>query len=129
MRTTLGILACGLYAWRVYDPKGSYAVFYDVSNWLTGWLLTGDGLAGLLRNLVNLVLLDQAEGFLLGIVFLSLLQVPIWAARKGAGWCWRQYRRWRRRTRHVEEPLLLVPATTERQMAKPARNQSRPPAN
>ena len=84
MRTTLGILACGLYAWRVYDPKGSYAVFYDVSNWLTGWLLTGDGLAGLLRNLVNLVLLDQAEGFLLGIVFLSLLQVPIWAARKGA---------------------------------------------
>ena len=27
------------------------------------------------------------------------------------------------------EPLLLVPATTERQMAKPARNQSRPPAN
>ncbi len=129
MRTAVGLIACGLYAWRVYDPKGSYAVFYDASNWLAGWLLTGDGLAGLLRNLVNLILLDQAEGFLLGIVFLSLLQAPVWAVRRGAGWCWRRYRRWRRRKADVEEPLLLVPAAADQPTAEPPRGHSRPPAD
>lgn len=93
MRTALGIAACVLYAWRVYDPKGSYAAFYDVSNWLTGWLLQGDGVMAGVRNVVNLVLLDQAEGFLLGIAFLAALSLPAWAVRKGCGWCWRRLRR------------------------------------
>ncbi|MCB9928530.1 MAG: hypothetical protein H6844_03815 [Alphaproteobacteria bacterium] len=116
MRAVVGLIACALYAWRVSDPKASYAAFYDASNWLTGWLLDAGGLAGVARNVVNLVLVDQAEGFLLGIVFLSVLQAPLWAARKGGGWCWRRVLRLRNRRRAArgaargeQEPLPLGP--------------------
>ena len=67
MRVILGCIACALYGWRVYDPKGSYAAFYDASDWLTATMLDEGGWAGIVRNLVNLVLLDQADGFLLGM--------------------------------------------------------------
>lgn len=118
MRTVLGIVACALYAWRVYEPKESYIAFYDATAWLTGWLVTEDDFGSLLRNLINLVLLDQVEGFLLGIAFLAVLSAPIWAARKCAGLCWRGVRRLRQRRRarkaamakahDDDEPLTLT---------------------
>jgi|GEM_PF-3874765 len=112
MRTAIGVIACLLYIWRVYDPKGSYAAFYDVANGLTGWLVAGDGVMAALRNVISLILLDQAEGFLLGIVFLSLIQAPVWAVRRGAGWCWRRLRR-----RSLPRPEA---ADTPRTLAEPA---------
>ena len=45
-RTATGAAALVLYGWRVEDPKASYAAFYDASNWLTGWLLVGEGAWG-----------------------------------------------------------------------------------
>jgi hypothetical protein len=92
MRTVLGVIACLLYTWRVYDPKAAYIAFYDASNWLTGWLFDGGGFTGVLRNIVNLVLVDQAEGFLLGLVFFAALSGPVWLVRRSAGWCWRKGR-------------------------------------
>ena len=115
MRTVLGVIACLLYTWRVYDPKGAYAAFYDASNWLTGWLLDGGGLTGVLRNIVNLVLVDQAEGFLLGLVFFAALSGPVWLVRRSARWCWRKARGlWRRPAASAlasdaDEPLVLGP--------------------
>jgi type III secretory pathway component EscT len=64
---------------------------------VTSWLLADGGLSGALRNIVNLVLLDQVEGFLLGVVFITILSAPLWAARKSAGWCIDKVRRMRRR--------------------------------
>jgi hypothetical protein len=98
LRTLIGLIACGLYSWRIYDPKQSYAGFYDAANWLTGWLLDDGGVIGTLRRIVNLVLLDQVEGFLIGIAIVTLLSLPIWALRKSAGWGMdlaRSRRRWR----------------------------------
>lgn len=106
MRAVLGIVACALYAWRIYEPKESYAAFYDAANWLTTWLVADLGLGAAIRNIINLVLLDQVEGFLLGIAFLAVLSVPIWAARKCVGLCWRGVRRLRQRmaTRRAAPP-------------------------
>ena len=77
-RAVIGAGALGAYAWRVEDPKGSYAAFYDLSDWLTGLVLTGEGIAGYLRNFVNLILIDQADGFLLGMAFFALLSLIFW---------------------------------------------------
>jgi hypothetical protein len=81
-RTSLGIAACGVYFWRVQDPKGSYAVFYDATDWLTtaisGLFVSDGAVVGFIRNAINLVLLDQVEGFLIGIAFVSLLSGLLW---------------------------------------------------
>ncbi|MGF1475995.1 MAG: hypothetical protein ACFB6S_10580 [Geminicoccaceae bacterium] len=86
-RAATGGTAIGIYGWRVHDPKGSYALFYDVSNWLTGWVLTGDGAIGYARNLVNLILVDQADGFLLGMAFFAVMSILLWPVRAGAAFC------------------------------------------
>ncbi len=84
-RTMLGAAAAGLYAWRIEDPKTSYAVFFDISDWLTRWLIAGEGAAGFLRNAVNLILIDQADGFLLGMAFMALLSLLFWPVRACGG--------------------------------------------
>ena len=43
MRTMVGAGAVGAYAWRIEDPKASYAAFYDAADWLTNWLVAGEG--------------------------------------------------------------------------------------
>jgi hypothetical protein len=88
-RAATGAAALGLYGWRVEDPKGSYAAFFDASNWLTGWVLAEEGLAGLARNMINLILIDQADGFLLGMAFFALLSVVLWPLKACGRWCWR----------------------------------------
>ena len=80
-RTAAGAAALILYGWRIEDPKASYAAFYDASNWLTGWLLAGEGAWGYLRNMLNLILLDQADGFLLGVAVMALISVLFWPVR------------------------------------------------
>lgn len=86
-RTTLGIAACGLYAWRVQDPKGAYAAFYDATDWLTtavSNLFVADGaVTGFLRNTINLVLVDQVEGFLIGIAFVTVIAAVLWPVKAG----------------------------------------------
>jgi len=81
-RTTLGVVACAVYVWRVQDPKGSYVAFYDATDWLTtavSSLFVADGaFTGFLRNAINLILVDQVDGFLIGIVFVSLLAAILW---------------------------------------------------
>ncbi len=85
-RAVIGAGALGAYAWRVEDPKGSYAAFYDLSDWLTGLVLTGEGVAGYLRNFVNLILIDQADGFLLGMAFFALLSLIFWPFKAAGRW-------------------------------------------
>ena len=85
-RAVVGAGALGAYAWRVEDPKGSYAAFYDLSDWLTGLVLTGEGVAGYLRNFVNLILIDQADGFLLGMAFFALLSLVFWPFKAAGRW-------------------------------------------
>ena len=85
-RAVIGAGALGAYAWRVDDPKGSYAAFYDLSDWLTGLVLTGEGIAGYLRNFVNLILIDQADGFLLGMAFFALLSLIFWPFKVAGRW-------------------------------------------
>lgn len=85
-RLATGATALGLYGWRIEDPKGSYAAFFDVSNWLTGLVVSGDGLAHYIRNVVNLILIDQADGFLLGMAFMALVSVILWPVRLSCTW-------------------------------------------
>ena len=81
-----GAGALGAYAWRVEDPKGSYAAFYDLSDWLTGFVISGEGATAYLRSLVNLILVDQADGFLLGMAFFALLSLIFWPFRAVGRW-------------------------------------------
>ncbi len=115
LRTLIGLIACGLYSWRIYDPKQSYAGFYDAANWLTGWLLDESGVIGTLRRMVNLVLLDQVEGFLIGIAIVTLLSLPFWVLRKSAGWgVGLARRRSRRRARrHAAAMVESLPIETD----------------
>lgn len=78
LRLTTGLSALGLYGWRVENPKLSYAYFYDVSNWLTGWMISAEGISGYLRNFANLILIDQADGFLFGVAFMALISFLFW---------------------------------------------------
>lgn len=78
LRLLGGGIACGLYVWRVQDPRTSYVAFFDASDWLTGLVLAADGASGVVKNIVGLVLVDQADGFLLGIVFFSILSAIGW---------------------------------------------------
>lgn len=86
-RTTLGIAACGIYFWRVQDPKGSYAAFYDATDWLTaaatGLFFEDSAVAGFLRNAFNLVLVDQVEGFLIGVAFVTIVAAILWPFKAG----------------------------------------------
>ena len=90
-RTSLGLAACGIYFWRIQDPKGSYALFYDATDWLTvqiSGLLVDDGtVVAFVRNAVNLILLDQVEGFLIGIVFVTMLAGILWPFKACGRWC------------------------------------------
>lgn len=80
-RIATGAVALGLYGWRIDDPKGSYAAFYDASDWLTGWVVSGEGVWHYLRNTINLILVDQADGFLLGMAVMAFLSLLAWPAR------------------------------------------------
>lgn len=80
-RAAIGAAALGTYGWRIEDPKASYAAFYDLSDWLTSWVVSGEGAWVYLRNAINLMLVDQADGFLLGMAFFALLSVIFWPFR------------------------------------------------
>jgi hypothetical protein len=142
IRTCIGTAACAVYFWRVQDPKGSYAVFYDVTDWLTALissLFVADGaVVGFLRNAINLVLLDQVEGFLIGIAFATLFSALLWPFKAGGRAAVRKARSLRRRNRAApgaaatpegaqhpsqppEEPLLLT-----MQVSPPLTDSSRP---
>jgi hypothetical protein len=88
-RLATGIGALGLYGWRIEDPKGSYAAFYDVSNWLSAWIVSGDGAWQYARNFINLILIDQVDGFLLGMAFMALISAVLWPLRASTAWAGR----------------------------------------
>lgn len=89
-RLVTGAAALGLYGWRLEDPKGAYAAFYDVSDWATSWIIAGEGAWAYLRSFVNLILVDQADGFLLGMAFMALVSVLLWPFRACGRWCVRK---------------------------------------
>lgn len=111
IRTLVGLAAGGVYVWRVQDPKASYAVFYDITDWTTQTLsrlfVTGDAATEFLRNALNLILVDQLEGFLIGIAVATLLSAVFWPFKAGARWCWAKIRRRRRRQQGKAEPANL----------------------
>ncbi len=92
-RTLAGVAALGVYGWRVHDPKTSYAVFFDISDWVTGLFVSGEGAWLWARNAVNLILVDQADGFLLGMAFFALLSAIFWPVRVCGRWCGHGIRR------------------------------------
>ena len=103
-RFLTGAGALGLYGWRIEDPKGSYAAFYDASNWLTGWIVAGEGIWTYVRNAVNLILVDQADGFLLGMAFMALLSIVFWPFRASGRWIGH---RLTRKSAHQDDKIRL----------------------
>lgn len=91
-RFLIGGGALGLYGWRVHDPKGSYGAFFDASDWMTRALIADGGAAGYLKNFVNIVLVHQADGFLLGMAFMALISIVFWPVRKCGRLCVRGVR-------------------------------------
>ncbi|MEM9475274.1 MAG: hypothetical protein AAGA71_08265 [Pseudomonadota bacterium] len=81
----LGGFATGGLGWRMYDPKGSYATLFDISHWMTE-LVSG---YEVLTRFISLILVDQFNGLMLGIVIGTVLhlalgglkQLVIWPAR------------------------------------------------
>ena len=86
LRALTGAAALGLYGWRVHDPKGAYAGFFDASDWVTSFLISGDGALGYVKSFVNIILVDQADGFLLGMAFMALVSIVLWPFRVGGAW-------------------------------------------
>lgn len=86
-RLITGFSALGVYGWTLDDPKRAFNIFYDVSNWLTSHVLSGDGtLVRMTRNFFNDLLIDQFKGFLLGIAVATLLSVLFWPFKAGTRW-------------------------------------------
>ena len=87
MRILIGLLACGVYVWRVLDPKAAYAVLYDLTDWTTAAIAAlfvgDDAVTSFVRSALNLVLVDQAEGFLIGVALTALASVVFWPVRAG----------------------------------------------
>ncbi|MEM7743095.1 MAG: hypothetical protein AAF409_05240 [Pseudomonadota bacterium] len=81
IRTLTGLGALGVYGWRVHDPKTSYGVFFDVSDWFTSFIVSSEGAWVWVRNAINLILIDQADGFLLGMAFFALVSILLWPVR------------------------------------------------
>lgn len=107
VRTGIGLAASAVYLWRVQDPKGSYAVFYDVTDWVTTLvsnLFVSDGaVVAFVRNAINLVLLDQVEGVLIGIALASLFSALLWPFKAGG-------RAVARAVRKLRQPKLPTPS-------------------
>ena len=86
-RLVTGISALGIYGWTLDDPKRAFNTFYDVSNWLTSHVLSGDStFVRLTRNFFNDLLIDQFKGFLLGIAVATLLSIILWPFKAGTRW-------------------------------------------
>lgn len=68
-RLAFCIAVIGLYAYRIIDPTGAYATFFTTSEWLSSVVLAPLGVPVYLRNFINLLLVDQFEWFLLGVIF------------------------------------------------------------
>lgn len=85
----LGTGAIGILAWRLIDPKGSYATLFDISHLLT------EAFAGyeVITRLVSMVLVDQFNGLVLGIAFTAFLYAALGAIRQAATWPLRYRRR------------------------------------
>ncbi|MEM1162733.1 MAG: hypothetical protein AAGJ28_17540 [Pseudomonadota bacterium] len=90
LRSLTGFSALGLYAWRVHDPKGSYAAFFDASDWITSFIIEAERVFGYFRNLVNIVMVDQADEFLLGMAVMALISVVFWPFRICGRWTGRK---------------------------------------
>jgi len=76
-----GLAATGL-SWRIYDPKGSYAVLYDASHTLTD-LVSG---YEALTRFISLILVDQFNGLMLGIVVGTLLHMLLGGVKRLCSW-------------------------------------------
>lgn len=86
-RLITGIGALGVYGWTLDDPKRAFSTFYDLSNWLTSHVLSGDStVIRMTRNFFNDLLIDQFKGFLLGIAVATLVSIIVWPVRVGTRW-------------------------------------------
>ena len=124
-RLLIGVGSLGLYGWRVHDPKGSYAAFFDASDWLTSWIIASDGAAGYLKSFANIILVDQADGFLLGMAFMAMLSIVFWPFRKAGRWVASRVRGLRRRREELlggdrHQPDNIREPTIRRHRRQPA---------
>ncbi|MEM6387890.1 MAG: hypothetical protein AAF718_16815 [Pseudomonadota bacterium] len=97
---TIGGLATGLLAWRLADPKGSYAALYDISHALT------ESVAGyeVLSRFISLVLVDQFNGLMLGVAVTAFLYMMLGGLRRAASWPLRYRARTRRPLKRYAVP-------------------------
>lgn len=72
-----GVIIAALLAmlWRIDYPADSYRVLLDVSNTLTSSVLTD----GFIKRMVNLILVDQFNGLMTGIIISNLFSLLWWA--------------------------------------------------
>lgn len=78
----IGGAATALLVWRLVDPKGSYAVLYDLSHQAAGYVSGYE----VLTRFVSLVLLDQFNGLMLGVAMTALLYMMLSSLRRAASW-------------------------------------------
>ena len=60
--------------WRIDYPAESYVLLLEASNWITTSVLTD----GFLKRMVNLILVDQFNGLMTGIIISSLFSFIWW---------------------------------------------------
>ena len=78
----LGSLATATLGWRIWDPKGSYAVLYDASHYLA------DMVAGyeVLTRFISLVLVDQFNGLMMGVAVTAFFYFLVNVVKQLASW-------------------------------------------
>lgn len=80
----LGVAACGGLAWRVHDPIGSYTNLFEAVR----WLLQTASASELVAKSVSLVLVDQINGILIGLVLASLAHIMISIVKRSVASIW-----------------------------------------
>lgn len=78
----IGGFATALLAWRMVDPKGSYATLYDLSHHAADYVSGYE----VLTRLVSIVLLDQFNGLMLGVATTAFLYMVLGSMRRAVGW-------------------------------------------
>lgn len=80
----LGVAACGGLAWRVHDPIGSYTNLFEAVR----WLLQTASASELVAKSVSLVLVDQINGILIGLVLASFAHIMISIVKRAVASIW-----------------------------------------
>lgn len=74
----LGAAACSGLAWRVHDPIGSYTTLFEAARRPLQTVSASE----LAAKSISLLLVDQINGILIGLILASIIHLVVWVLKK-----------------------------------------------